>query len=167
MKTTAAKRTDLWDTDCPVTDSGVTAQLRACKATASDMSRAIFDFLDGHDAETQATWLARSVDAARPLFQPWAMELLFVLAVRHEARFGELQQLLGISSRTLSDKLQMLRDEGLVKRTVFDEQPVRISYGLTTPGRAAAALATPLYAHLNVEAAKRQTTDNKTTPTDN
>lgn len=78
------------------------------------------------------------------------MEILFALAVSREARFGELSHLLGgISSRTLSDKLQTLRDEGLVERRVFDEQPVRISYRLTKEGLMTAALATPLFAHLN------------------
>ena len=92
-----------------------------------------------------------SVEAGRVLFQPWSMEILFVLAVGNkEARFGELQKMLGgISSRTLSDKLQNLRDEGLVERQVFDEQPVRIEYRLTKEGKMTAALATPLFAHLN------------------
>ena len=75
---------------------------------------------------------------------------IFVLAVARQARFGELQRMLGgISSRTLSDKLQTLRDEGLVERQVFDEQPVRIEYHLTKEGVTTAALATPLFAHLN------------------
>ncbi|HEX2021833.1 MAG TPA: helix-turn-helix domain-containing protein, partial [Candidatus Thermoplasmatota archaeon] len=113
-------------------------------------SRAVLEFLARRPRDAQADWVRASVDAGRVIFQPWSMEILFVLAVARKARFTELQHLLGgISSRTLSDKLQTLRGEGLVDREVHDEQPVRIEYRLTKEGLQAAALATPLFAHLN------------------
>ncbi|HLE47883.1 MAG TPA: winged helix-turn-helix transcriptional regulator, partial [Candidatus Thermoplasmatota archaeon] len=98
-----------------------------------------------------AGWLKRSVDSGRAVFQPWNMELLYVIATLGRARFGQLAQLLGLSSRTLSDKLLFLCEAGLVAREVFDERPVRIEYQLTKHGRATAALASPLIAHLNHE----------------
>jgi DNA-binding HxlR family transcriptional regulator len=45
-------------------------------------------------------------------------------------------------------------EAGLVDRRVFDEQPVRIEYFLTPHGIETAALAGPLFAHLNLQALK-------------
>lgn len=128
----------------------VEAQFQACLRESRALSVAVLEFLTTRSEGAQAKWAQASVEAGRVLFQPWSMEIVFVLAILHEARFGELQGALGgISSRTLSDKLQTLRAEGLVERTVHDEQPVRIEYGLTKEGLRTAALATPLFAHLN------------------
>lgn len=135
--------------DCPMVDAPVEAQLDKCIAESRKLSRDILRFLSTKDSATQAAWVARSVEAGRVVFQPWNTELLFALAIHRTARFGELQKLLGISSRTLSDKLQALAAEGLVERTVHDEQPVRIEYSLTKDGASAAALATALFAELN------------------
>ena len=136
--------------DCPMSERPVEESFQACVRGSKAFSADVLQFLAHRSPEAQAKWAAASVEAARVIFQPWSMEILFVLAVSREARFGELQQKLGgISSRTLSDKLQNLREEGLVEREVFDEQPVRIEYRLTKEGRMTAALATPLFAHLN------------------
>lgn len=133
-----------------MSEPAVEGTFDACLRESKRFSADVLKFLEKRSHDAQAKWAAASVEAARVIFQPWSMEILFVLAVAREARFGELQQLLGgISSRTLSDKLQNLREEGLVERQVYDEQPVRIEYRLTKEGRATAALATPLFAHLN------------------
>jgi DNA-binding HxlR family transcriptional regulator len=80
------------------------------------------------------------------------MEILYVLGLLSRSRFTQLQRLLGVSSRTLSDKLKHLREAGFIDREIFDEQPVRIEYFLTKSGRKVAALAAPLLAHLGQEA---------------
>ena len=130
----------------PIVEASFTASLKASKL----FSRDVLGFLEDRTPEARARWAEESVEAGRFLFQPWNMEIVFVLAVMKQARFGELQRTLGgISSRTLSDKLQTLREERLVEREVFDEQPVRIEYRLTKEGLMTAALATPLFAHLN------------------
>ncbi|MDD5084324.1 MAG: helix-turn-helix domain-containing protein [Candidatus Moranbacteria bacterium] len=52
-------------------------------------------------------------------------------------RFGALaESLVGISTRTLTDKLRKLEQEGIVKRTVFHEKPLRVEYTLTKKGDA-------------------------------
>ena len=136
--------------DCPMSEPAVAEGFDACLGASRSFSQGVLAFLQNRSGDAQARWAQASVTAGRVLFQPWSMEILFVLAVAREARFGELQTLLGgISSRTLSDKLQTLREEGLVEREVHDEQPVRIEYRLTKEGRMTAALATPLFAHLN------------------
>jgi DNA-binding HxlR family transcriptional regulator len=80
------------------------------------------------------------------------MEILYVIATLGRARFTQLIDLLGMSSRTLSDKLKALREAGLLDRELFDEQPVRIEYYLTKHGAKTAALASPLFCHLTQEA---------------
>jgi len=130
----------------PSVEASFASALRASKV----FSRDVLKFLEDRTPASRAKWAEESVEAGRVLFQPWSMEILFVLAVANEARFGQLQTMLGgISSRTLSDKLQTLREGGFVDRQVFDEQPVRIEYRLTKEGRVTASLATPLFAHLN------------------
>lgn len=135
--------------ECPVMSPALAPKLRACRHAARELSVGVGEFLDGYSGEAKARWLKRAVEASQVVFQPWTMEILFTLAVQRETRFSELQRMLGISSRTLSDKLQVLREAGYVDRHVFDEQPVRIEYSLTRDGRAVAGLATPLFAQIN------------------
>ncbi|HUR67749.1 MAG TPA: helix-turn-helix domain-containing protein [Candidatus Thermoplasmatota archaeon] len=141
---------ELHEKDCPLSEPPVLASFDGSLAASKSFSGEVLKFLARRSPEAQTKWAQASVEAGRVIFQPWSMEIVFVLAIAREARFGQLQTMLGgISSRTLSDKLQTLRDEGLVEREVHDEQPVRIEYRLTKEGRMTAALATPLFAHLN------------------
>lgn len=133
-----------------MSDAAVAARFDTCVKDSASFSRDVLKFLATRTEAQQAKWAQESVEAGKVLFQPWTMEILFVLAVAKDARFGELQKLLGgISSRTLSDKLQTLKEAGFVDRLVHDEQPVRIEYKLTHTGKVTATLATPLFAHLN------------------
>lgn len=52
-------------------------------------------------------------------------------------RFGELQDSLkGISSRTLTKKLQLLEKDGLIARKECNEHPPRVEYSATNKGAA-------------------------------
>ena len=52
-------------------------------------------------------------------------------------RFCELTTLVeGLSDRVLSDRLRELEAEGIVKRAVYPQIPVRVEYQLTEKGRA-------------------------------
>ncbi|HLZ64540.1 MAG TPA: helix-turn-helix domain-containing protein [Ktedonosporobacter sp.] len=52
-------------------------------------------------------------------------------------RFCELtSQVEGLSDRVLSDRLRELEAEGVVKRVVYPQIPVRVEYQLTEKGRA-------------------------------
>lgn len=52
-------------------------------------------------------------------------------------RFGELQKsVTGISPRTLSTRLRMLEQNGVLTRHVFAEIPPRVEYTLTEKGMA-------------------------------
>ncbi|ENH95812.1 hypothetical protein J416_13906 [Gracilibacillus halophilus YIM-C55.5] len=51
-------------------------------------------------------------------------------------RFSSIETAIGISGRVLSERLKDLEKEGIVKRNVYDETPVRIEYLLTDKGNA-------------------------------
>lgn len=53
-------------------------------------------------------------------------------------RFSEMESHLPISGRLLSERLKLLEKEGIVKRSVYSEFPVRIEYTLTKKGEAIA-----------------------------
>jgi DNA-binding HxlR family transcriptional regulator len=135
---------------CPVLTGEALAEFKAAAKAANVFSRACYDFLSERSPEEQVAWLRTSVSSGRMLFKPWNMEILYTISVLGRARFTQMRDLLGLSSRTLSDKLKALRAEGFIDREVFDEQPVRIEYFPTLAGRRTAALASPLVAHLNV-----------------
>jgi DNA-binding HxlR family transcriptional regulator len=52
-------------------------------------------------------------------------------------RFSELERsCVGISPRTLSERLRALEDEGIVERRSYPESPPRVEYELTDKGQA-------------------------------
>ena len=69
----------------------------------------------------------------------WTILVIRDLADGH-SRFGELQRSLeGISPRTLSLRLRVLEEQGIVERHTYPEVPPRVEYSLTEKGRGAAA----------------------------
>lgn len=50
-------------------------------------------------------------------------------------RFEQIQRSLGLSRATLSERLAMLENEGLVQRMLYQERPDRYEYGLTDKSR--------------------------------
>ena len=62
-------------------------------------------------------------------------------------RFGELRSsLVGISPKTLTDRLRDLTESGLVTREMFAEIPPRVEYSLTDAGRGVAPVIAALAA---------------------
>ncbi len=65
----------------------------------------------------------------------WTMNILHNL-FNGKKRFGELQKLLiGISTKTLSIRLQELEKEKIIHKKVFAEIPLHVEYSLTDKGR--------------------------------
>lgn len=149
QKATVARHSD--ERQCPVLDGTAKAQYKQAVAASNSFSLACMEFLQGRSPEDKVAWIRASVMAGREVFTPWSLEILYAVAVLGNARFTDLMSLLGLSSRTLSDKLKSLQDGGFLERQVFDERPVRIEYRLSKRGRATAALASPLFARLNLE----------------
>jgi DNA-binding HxlR family transcriptional regulator len=78
------------------------------------------------------------------LSQKWNLEILYTLFLRNSMGFGALKRILGVNSRTLSDKLKVLDRHGYVQRTVEHGPPLRVTYSLTARGRNTVLLALPL-----------------------
>lgn len=107
--------------------------------------------------------MIEATSAAIALFSAkWKVDLLFLLAagIRRHARL--LDHLL-VSKKVLSDALKSLERDGLVRRRVFAETPVRVEYSLTPLGR---SLTAPLFAlwewadeHIETVCASRQEYD--------
>lgn len=78
------------------------------------------------------------------LSQKWNLEILYTLFFKHAASFGGLKKILGVNSRTLSDKLKVLKRHGYIKRMIEQGPPIGVRYSLTAKGRNAVLLALPL-----------------------
>lgn len=50
-------------------------------------------------------------------------------------RFHDLEEVIEISGKMLSERLKALESEGILKRNVYPETPVRIEYELTEKGQ--------------------------------
>lgn len=53
-----------------------------------------------------------------------------------QKRFSQFLTIEGINPKTLSTRLREMEKDGLIKRRVFPEIPIRIEYSLTDKGRA-------------------------------
>jgi len=78
------------------------------------------------------------------LFQKWSLEILYTLMLKDAISFGGIKKILGVNSRTLSDKLKMLQTHGYINRKVTDGPPLRVEYSLTSKGKNTVLLALPL-----------------------
>ena len=78
------------------------------------------------------------------VFQKWSLEILYTLLLKNAAGFSEIKKILGVNSRTLSDKLRMLAKHGYLTRKVDTGPPLRVEYALTRKGKNTVLLALPL-----------------------
>jgi DNA-binding HxlR family transcriptional regulator len=78
------------------------------------------------------------------LFQKWNLEILYALFLKTRVGFGELKRILGVNSRTLSDKLKLLKEHEYIERNVDSGPPLRVEYSLTLKGKNTVLLALPL-----------------------
>ena len=78
------------------------------------------------------------------LSQKWNLEILYTLFLKNTTGFSGLKKILGVNSRTLSDKLKSLKQHGYIERAVEQGPPLRVKYSLTTRGKNTVLLALPL-----------------------
>lgn len=65
----------------------------------------------------------------------WALLVILILSENGSTRFNRLGKLIpDISTKMLSGTLRTLEADGLVRRTVFPEVPIRVEYELTPTG---------------------------------
>ncbi|MFF2448362.1 winged helix-turn-helix transcriptional regulator [Neobacillus sp. NPDC058068] len=69
------------------------------------------------------------------LSQRWTGMIIYQL-LTGPLRFCTIESSVGVSGRVLSERLKDLETEGIVKRDVYPETPVRIEYSLTDKGLA-------------------------------
>ena len=66
----------------------------------------------------------------------WGLLVILVIGENGNIRFNQLCNLIpDISAKVLSNTLKILETDGLVKRTVFPEVPLRVEYELTSTGK--------------------------------
>ncbi|WP_126627260.1 winged helix-turn-helix transcriptional regulator [Dictyobacter alpinus] len=87
-------------------------------------------------AAAMTSMCPRYEHAVQVICKRWTGLLLDAL-MEGPRRFGELTSLVeGLSDRVLSDRLRELETEGIVKRVVYPQIPVRVEYQLTDKGYA-------------------------------
>jgi DNA-binding HxlR family transcriptional regulator len=64
----------------------------------------------------------------------WTLLIVNTLGTHEILRFSELQDLLGISPKTLSDTLKTLLEQGLTERTSYNTIPPKVEYSLSEDG---------------------------------
>jgi DNA-binding HxlR family transcriptional regulator len=75
----------------------------------------------------------------------WALLIINAIGNYGSLRFNRLiEELNGISPKTLADTLKQLQTEGLLKRESFAEIPPRVEYSLTDDGRGLREAIVPL-----------------------
>ena len=74
--------------------------------------------------------------AARIIGQKWTLQIVYTLIDCEPRRFCELQEALGgVNPSTLSSRLKMLEEEGLVQRIQVSALPPHVEYRLTDMGK--------------------------------
>jgi DNA-binding HxlR family transcriptional regulator len=74
-------------------------------------------------------------EAARIIGQKWTLQIVHELLDHTTCRFCELQEALGgVNPSTLSSRLKMLEEEGLVHRAQVSTIPPHVEYSLTHMG---------------------------------
>lgn len=64
----------------------------------------------------------------------WTMLILYNLCSGTK-RFGELQRLLiGISPKTLAERLKQLEENGILTKKIYPQVPLKVEYSLTEKG---------------------------------
>ncbi|GAB4029093.1 winged helix-turn-helix transcriptional regulator [Spirosoma gilvum] len=84
-------------------------------------------------------------DALDVLNGKWKLPIIVALTFG-EKRFGEIaKEVHGITDRMLSKELRDMELNGLVKRTVYDTYPVKVTYALTPHSKTLSGVIDALY----------------------
>ena len=66
----------------------------------------------------------------------WTAHIIWLISQQPSIRFGQIQkQLAFVSSKVLSERLKILKEEGFIWRRQEETVPVSVYYGLTPKGQ--------------------------------
>jgi len=82
--------------------------------------------------------------AAVFLSKKWTLSIIVTIGNFGNLRFNDLLRRIGISQKTLSERLQELERYNLVVRHAFNERPPRVEYSLTRNGQKVMKAVLPL-----------------------
>jgi DNA-binding HxlR family transcriptional regulator len=111
------------------------------------------------DPEQVADLVQQLAEAAKVVFQRWTLPILYMLSLEpaHELRYSQIRAFVhGISGRSLSLTLDEMERRGLLVRTVSNDRPPHVTYGLTPRGQVLSSLSFPMVLHLNMTPALRE-----------
>jgi len=74
--------------------------------------------------------------ATNAMGDQWSILILREFFLEGPRRFQDLQDMLGLSPNTLSNRLKKLENAGIVTRRAYSSNPPRSEYVLTDAGRA-------------------------------
>ncbi len=134
--------------------SGNLKEIESCIVTTEGMGARIRQILgEYHGGDHDVGWEVKAAVEALDVFTSrWTIEILATLYIAGDRRFNELRHLLvGISSRTLSDKLRKCTENGLIDRIETDGPPIRVTYRLTEHGERAGRLLGSLVAYMKLQ----------------
>lgn len=79
------------------------------------------------------------------IFNKWKPYIIHGIASDGSTRFNVFTRRLGITEKVLAENLQELESDGLIKRTVYAEVPVRVEYSLTSAGEQIVSILKAIY----------------------
>jgi len=98
-----------------------------------------------YDKEREEECMASINHAQSILGGKWSFLVLAQLSMRSQ-RFNQMRRQLGdISTKSLTDTLRHLEQNGIISRTVFPTVPVTVEYSLTQKGREFQAILLEMY----------------------
>lgn len=92
--------------------------------------------------EQRIEWMERHMNACpinntlRLIGKKFTTLIIRNMTLYEHKRFNQLLEIEGINAKILSARLKEMEKDGLIKREIFHETPVRIEYTLTEKGRA-------------------------------
>ncbi len=102
-----------------------------------------------HDKTRKKYEIKVFTEVLEVVVKKWTIPLLWELEVHQGLHFNELNRnIVGISSRTLSDRLKELEETQIINRLMEDSRPPKVFYQLTDKGKGLVELSLLIVLHV-------------------